>query len=146
MVNAWNADVGVTLVAVSKRKTCGASVMDGDGDFLACAGAMDQPEGTSCCWATHKLGGKVAKKRTVLKMNLPEEGVAYAILAKPSGSLVQQPKVFFLPILPKDHLPFPETIEWDIPLTTFKFKAREWKFLIEEYQRLPWFAKCWMGA
>jgi hypothetical protein len=39
-IDAWNVDVGVTLVAVSKRKTCGARVTDGEVDFLACAGPM----------------------------------------------------------------------------------------------------------
>jgi hypothetical protein len=144
MVDTWNVDVGVTLVAVSKRKTCGARVTDGEVDFLACAGPMDRPGGTSCGWATHELGGEDAKKCTVLKMDFPEIGVTYAILVKPSRSSVQRPKVFSLPILLKDHLPFPKTIQWDIPLTTFKFKAREWKYLIEEYQGPTWFAECWM--
>jgi hypothetical protein len=144
MVDVWNVDVGVTLVAVSKRKTCGARVTDGEVDFLACAGPMDWPGGTSCGWATHEFGGKDAKKRTVLKMDLPKIGVAYAIPAKPSGSLVQQPKVFSLLILLKDHLPFPKTIQWGVPLTTFKFKARDWKYLIEEYQGPTWFAECWL--
>jgi len=141
-IDAWNVDVGVTLVAVSKRETCGARVTDGEVDFLACAGPMDRPGGTSCGWATHELGGKDSKRRTVVKMDLPEIGVAYAILVKPSGSLIQRPKVFSLPILLKDHLPFPETIQWEIPLTTFKFKAREWKYLIEEYRGATWFAEC----
>jgi hypothetical protein len=48
MVDAWNTDVAVTLVAVSKCETCGARVMDGEVDFLACAGAMDWLGGTSC--------------------------------------------------------------------------------------------------
>jgi hypothetical protein len=82
---------------------------------------------------THELGGEDAKKHTVPKMDLPKIGVAYTILVKPFGSSVQQPKVFSLPILLKDHLPFPKMIQWDIPLTTFKFKARDWKYLIEEY-------------
>jgi hypothetical protein len=87
-------DVGMTLVAVSKRKTCGARVTDGEVNFLACAGPMDRPGGTSCGWATHELGGKDAKKRTILKMDLPKIGVDYAILVKPSGSSVQDPRSF----------------------------------------------------
>jgi hypothetical protein len=35
-------------------------------------------------------------------------------------------------------------IQWDIPLTTFKFKARDWKYLIEEYRGPTWFAECWI--
>ena len=37
-------------------------------------------------------------------------------------------------------------IDWDLPLTSFKFKAREWKFLIEEYKGASWFASLWMGV
>ena len=64
----------------------------------------------------------------------------------PSGSLVKRPKVFSLPILSRWSLPYPVTIDWDLPLTSFKFKAREWKFLIDEYKGASWFASLWMGV
>jgi hypothetical protein len=70
MVDAWNAEVGVSLIVVSKSKNCGARVLDGKVDFLACAGAMDCPGGGGCGWTTHELGGKDTKNRTVVKMDL----------------------------------------------------------------------------
>jgi hypothetical protein len=39
--DVWNAEVGVLLVTVSKQETCGARLMDGEVNFLACAGPMD---------------------------------------------------------------------------------------------------------
>ena len=36
--DAWNAEVGVSLVVVSKHETCAARLRDGEVDFLACAG------------------------------------------------------------------------------------------------------------
>ncbi len=47
-VDAWNAEVEVLLVTVSKRETCGARLTDGKVNFLACAGPMDQVGGTLC--------------------------------------------------------------------------------------------------
>jgi hypothetical protein len=46
-VTAWNADVMVALIAVSKAEICGARVGDGEVDFLACAGPVDCTGGTS---------------------------------------------------------------------------------------------------
>ncbi len=106
----------MSLIVVSRQETCGAWVTDGEVDFLACAGGMDCPGGMSCGWTTHKLGGKDAKKWTVLKMDPPERGEAFAILVKPSGSSVQRTKVFSKPVLPRSHLPYPKTIDWDLPL------------------------------
>ena len=130
-VDAWNAEVGVSLVVVSKRETCAARLVDGEVDFLACAGPLDRPGGTSCGWATHELGGKDSKRRSVIKMDLPKKGSVFAIQVKPSGSSVVRLKVFSLPILHKNQLPYPQSIDWALPLTTFWFKAREWRFVIE---------------
>ncbi len=145
-VNAWNMEIGVSLIVVSRQETCGAWVMDGEVDFLACAGGMDCLGGTSCGWTTHELGDKDAKKWTVLKMDLPEWGEAFAILVKPLGSLVQRPKVFLKPILPRSHLPYPKTIDWDLPLFSIKLKAREWKYLIERYKGRDCFVGIWTGV
>ncbi len=71
MLDAWNAEVGVSLIVVSKSKTCGAWVSDDEVDFLACAGTIDCPGGGGCGWTMHELGGKDSKKRTVVKMDLP---------------------------------------------------------------------------
>jgi hypothetical protein len=146
MVNAWNAEVGVSLIVVSKSKTCGARVSDGEVDFIACAGAMDCPGGGGCGWTTNELGGKDSKKRMVMKMDLPDRGEAYAILVRTLGSSVQHPKVFLLPILLKTDLPFPETIKWDLPLLSFNFKTRERKLFIKAYQGSSWFALVWSHA
>ncbi len=71
-VEAWNAVDRVRLVLVSKAKICGAHVSNREVNFLACTGALDCVGGTSCGWATHKTGGKDAKRHQVLKMDLPE--------------------------------------------------------------------------
>ena len=104
-VVAWNAEVGVLLVVVSKLETCMARLGDGEVDFLACAGPLERPGGTSCGWATHELGGKDSKKRSVIKMDLPEIGSVFAIQVKPSGSSVVRPKVFSLPIYARINSP-----------------------------------------
>ena len=92
-------------MVVSKRETCAARLGDGEVDFLACAGPLERPGGTSCGWATHESGGKDSKKRSVIKMDLPEKGSVFAIQVKPSGSSVVRPKVFSLPILRENQLP-----------------------------------------
>jgi hypothetical protein len=138
-VYAWNDNVQVSLVVVNKRETCRARLMDGEVDFLACAGPMEHPGGTGCGFTTHELGGKDSKKQTVIKMDLPKNGDAFTILVKASWNSVKRPKIFSLPILLKTWLPYPETIDWDLPLTSFKFKAREWKYLIKGYNDLEWF-------
>ena len=145
-IDAWNADVGVSLIVVSKQGTCGARVSEGDIDFLACAGATERPGAAGCGFTTHELGGKDSLKRPVVKMAFPEAGEGFAILVKSSGSVVKRLKIFSLPILAREALPYPITIDWDLPLTSFKFKAREWKFLIEEYKGAAWFASLWMGG
>jgi hypothetical protein len=132
-VDAWNAEVPVALVVVSKSLTCGARISDGEVDFLACAGATERPGLGGCGWTTHELGGKDSKKRRVVKMELLEQGEAFAISVKSSGGKVQRPKNFLLPILRRAELPYPETIEWDIPLLSLKFRVRDWKFVIEVY-------------
>ena len=71
-IEAWNLDDRVLLLLLCKSEICGARVSDGEVDFLACAGALDCVGGTSCGWATHKTGGKDAKRHQVLKMDLPE--------------------------------------------------------------------------
>ena len=131
---------------MSKLGTCGARVSEGDIDFLACAGATERPGAAGCGFTTHELGGKDSLKRSVVKMAFPEAGEGFAILVKSSGSTVKRPKVFSLPILARQMLPYPLTIDWDLPLTSFKFKAREWKLLIEEYKGAAWFASLWMGG
>jgi hypothetical protein len=146
MVDAWNAEVGVLLIVVCKSKTCGARVLDSKVDFLARAGAMDCPGGGMCGWTMHELGGKDSKKRTVVEMDLLDQGEAYVILVRTSGSSVQRPKVFLLPILLKADLPFPKTIKWDLPLLSFKFKVSKWKLFIEAYQGSSWFALVWSRA
>jgi len=132
-------------VVVSKRETCVARLGDGEVEFLACVGRLDRPGGTSCGWATHELGGKDSKWRSVIKMDLPEKGSVFAIQVKPSGSSVVRPKVFSLPILRENQLPYPQSIDWALPLTTFRFKAREWRFVIEGYKGSGWFAAIWTG-
>ncbi len=84
--------------------------------------------------------GKDSKKRMVVKMDLPDQGEAYAILVRASGSSVQCPKAFLLLILLKADLHFSKTIKWDLPLLSFKFKVREWKLFIKAYQGSSWFA------
>jgi len=79
-------------------------------------------------------------------MEFPKTGDCFAILVKPSGSTVKKTKIFSLPILLGAILPYPASIDWDLPLTSFNFKAREWKFLIEGYKGLSWFADLWMGG
>jgi hypothetical protein len=138
-IDAWNADVGVSLIVVSKQGTCGARVSEGDIDYLACAGATECPGALGCGFTTHELGGKDSLKRAVVKMAFPEAGEGFAILVKASGSVVKRPKIFSLPILARGALPYPISIDWDLPLTSFKFKARKWKFLIEEYKGAAWF-------
>ena len=145
-VDAWNADVGVSLIVVSKQATCGARVSEGDVDYLACAGPTERPGAGGCGFTTHELGAKDSLRRPVVKMGFPENGDGFAILVKPSGSTVKRPKVFSLPILARSSLPYPVTIDWDLPLTSFKFKAREWKLLIEEYKGASWFASLWIGG
>ncbi len=145
-VDAWNAELGVSLVVVSKRETCAARLGDDEVDFLACTGPLDRPGGTSCGWATHELGGKDSKRRSVIKMDLPEKGSVFAIQVKPSGSSVVHLKVFLLPILCEDQLPYPHLIDWALPLTIFRFKAREWRFVIEGYKGSGWFAALWTGS
>ena len=142
-VDAWNAEVGVSLVVVSKIKTCGARVSGGDVDFLACAGDNERPGSGGCGWTTHELGGRDSNKKAVVKMVFPKRGDGYAILVKSSGGKIQRPKIFSLPILLKDDLPFPDTIEWDLPLLSFKFKAQEWKLFFEGYQGRAWFVDLW---
>ncbi len=115
MVDAWNVEVGVSLVVVSKRETCAARLRDGEVDFLACAGPLDWSGGTSCGWATHELGGKDSKRHSVIKMDLPDKGSMFAIQVKLSGSSVVRPKVFSLLILRKDQLPYPQSIDWALP-------------------------------
>ncbi len=145
-VDAWNADVGVSLIVVSKQANCGAQVSEGDVDYLACAGPTERPGAGRCGFTTHELGGKDSLKRPVVKMGFLEAGDGFAILMKPSGSTVNRPKIFSLPILARASLPYPVTIDWDLPLTSFKFKAREWKLLIEEYKGASWFASLWMSG
>ena len=60
--------------------------------------------------------------------------------------LVVRPKVFSLPSLCKNQLPYPQLINWALPLTTFRFKAREWRFVIEGYKGSGWFAALWTGS
>ncbi len=87
--DAWNADVGVSLVVVSN--TCGARVSEGEVDFVACKGPNERQGGSGCGFTTHELGGKDSLKRPVVKMVFPETGMGFAILVKPSGSLVKRP-------------------------------------------------------
>jgi hypothetical protein len=47
-LTAWNLETLVCLVMVSKSEICGARVGNGEVDFLACAGPVDWPGGTSC--------------------------------------------------------------------------------------------------
>jgi hypothetical protein len=64
-VDAWNLSDRVALLLVSKDEIFAARVTDGEVDFLACAGALDCPGGTSCGWTTHATGGKDAKVEEV---------------------------------------------------------------------------------
>ncbi len=145
-IDAWNADVGVSLVVVGKGDTCGARVSAGEVNFLACMGPTERHGGTGCGFTTHELGEKDSLKCPVVKMVFPETGEGFAILVKPLGSLVKRPKVFSISILSRQSLPYPVMIDWDLPLTLFKFKAREWKFLIKENKGSSWFASLWMGV
>ena len=146
VVETWNSDVRVALVLVSKDEICGARVSDGEVDFHACAGALDREGGTSCGWSTHETDGKDAKGRKVLKMELPASGIrAFAIPVKSSGSTVKRPKIFSLPILPKDQLPYDVILPygWDETLLTLRLRAREWKFFIEAYGGRDWLIQLW---
>jgi hypothetical protein len=49
-VGAWNTEIQVSLVMVSRQETCGAQVTDGEVDVLACAGGMD-------CLGERPVGG-----------------------------------------------------------------------------------------
>jgi hypothetical protein len=140
IVDAWNVDARVALVLVSKNKICGARVTDGDVNFLACAGVLERVGGTSCGWTTHKAGGKDAKGRQVLKMDLPPDGSkAYAIPLKASGSAVKRPNIFSRPVLPQGDLPFDVVPNgWEETLSTLKLRAREWKFFLEVYWGEEW--------
>ena len=148
IVDAWNVDARVALVLVSTNEICWARVTDGEVNFLACAGALDRVGGTSCGWATHEAGGKDAKGRHVLKMDLPPDGSkAYVIPVKASGSAVKRPKVFSLPLLPQDKLPFGVLPEgWEEALATLKLCAREWKFFFEVYRGAEWLVALWRGG
>ncbi len=112
---------------MAKDEICGAWVTDGEVDFLACAGALDRPGGTSCGWTTHATGGKDAKGCLVLKMKLPEGGgEVFAIPVKASGSAVKRQKIFSLPTLAQVDLPYDVLGEgWDETLMTLKLRARE---------------------
>jgi hypothetical protein len=120
-VETWNAVDQVRLVLVSKTKICGARVSDGEVNFLSCAGALDHVGGTSCGWATHKTGGKDAKRHQVLKIYLPGGGVKAAIPIQSLGSAVKCPKIFSLPILPQASLPYKVlSSDWDEALTSLE--------------------------
>ncbi len=146
-VTAWNADVMVASIAVSKAEICGARVGNGEVDFLACAGPVDHPGGTSCGWATHKTGGKDAKRQNVLKMSLPDQGEVFAIPVNTSRSLVKRPKIFSTLVLPQDNLPYANFNKGlDETLTTFRLMAREWKYLIEAYPGESWMVNSYLDA
>ena len=81
-------------------------------------------------------------------MDFPKTGDCFTILVKSLGSTVKRPKIFSLPILLRVSLPYPASIDWDLPLTLFKFKARELKFSsrgTKDFLGL-WFADLWMGG
>ncbi len=146
-VTAWNADVTVALIALSKAEICGARVGDGEVDFLACAGPVDCPGGTSCGCAIHETGGKDAKRRNVLKMSLLNQGEVFAIPVNASRSLVKRPKIFSTPVLPQDNLPYAIFNKgWDEMLTTIRLMAREWKYLIEAYPGELWMVNSYFNA
>jgi hypothetical protein len=73
-IDAWNADVGVSLVVASKGDKCGARVSEGEVNFLACTGPNECQGGSGCGFTTHELGGKDSLKRPVVKMIFPEMG------------------------------------------------------------------------
>jgi hypothetical protein len=61
-VDAWNLSDCVALLLVLKDEICAALVTDGEVDFLACAGALDCPGGTSCGWGLPmQLEGRTQK-------------------------------------------------------------------------------------
>ena len=56
-----------------------------------------------------------------------------------SNSTVKSPKMFSSPILPQASLPYDVFNKgWDVTLSIFRLRAREWKFLIEAYQGEVW--------
>jgi hypothetical protein len=133
-VNAWNHDMLVTLLLVTNDKICGARVGDGEVDFLVCAKKLDRVGGSSCGMMTHQTGGKDSKKRNVLKMTLPHQGGVFVISVAASNSTVKCPNMFSSPILPQASLPYNVFNKgWNATLSTFRLRAREWKFLIEAY-------------
>ncbi len=147
VVTAWNADVMGALIAVSKAEICGARVGNGEVDFLACAGPVDRPGGTSCGWATHETRGKEAKRQNVLKMSLLDQGEVFAIPVNASRSLVKRPKIFSTPVLPQDDLPYAIFNKgWDEMLTTIRLMVREWKYLIEAYPGESWMVNSYFSA
>ncbi len=125
-VTAWNADVTVALIAVSKAEICDARVGDREVDFLVCAGPVNCPGGTLCGWATHDTGGKDTKRRNVIKMSLLDQGEVFDIPVNASRSLVKRPKIFSTLVLPQDNLPYAIFNKgWDEMLTTIHLMARE---------------------
>ncbi len=91
-------------------------------------------------------GGRTARGVLSSRWTCPRKAAFFAIQVKPSGSSVVRSKVFLLPILHKNQLPYQQSIDWALPLTTFRFKAREWRFVIEGYKGLDWFAASWTGS
>ncbi len=145
VVTVWNLGALAALVAVSKSEICGSRVGGGEVDFLMCAGPVDWPGGTSCGWATHETGGKDAKKWNVLKISFPDKGEVYAIPVSASRSLVKRPKIFSIPVLPRDELPYDIfNTGWDEALTTIHLMAREWKYLIKGYPGETWMVNSYL--
>ncbi len=144
-VIAWNSEALVALVVVSKSGICGARVGDGEINFLACAGAVDQTGGTSCGWGTHEMGGKDTKKQNIMKISLPDEGEVFAIPVNASRSLVKRPKIFSTLVLPRDKLPYDIfNAGWDKTLTTIRLMARVWKYLIKAYPGEAWMVNSYL--
>ena len=96
-VTAWNAEALVALLVVSKSEICGASVSNGEVDFLV---SVDCPGDTSYRWTTHETIW-----RNVPKMSLPDQGEVFAIPMNASRSSVKRPKIFWIPILSQVDLP-----------------------------------------
>ncbi len=86
-IDAWNSDVGVSLIVVSKQGNCGARVSEGDIDFLACAGATERAGAAGCGFTTHEFGGKDSLKRPVVKMAFPGLGKGLRSSSSPRGVL-----------------------------------------------------------
>ena len=88
------------------------------------------------------LGGMMPRSILSSRWTYPRMGLLMQFLSSPLEVWCSSPRSSCCPFCSRQ-LPYPQTIEWDIPLTSFKFKAREWKYPIEGYKGPDWFITLW---